>query len=208
MTCLFTYLISIFSPSPRGRGSGGEAVRRLGGRAVRESGGRAVKGLWAGAVLLLLLCLSSCRTSAPPLDYRALVRAADRLEMDIGPRDNPALYLEVASWVGTPYRSGGQSRRGTDCSGFVRQVYQKVYGIDLPRSTAEQVDKGKRVRRHKLREGDLVFFHGRRKRRANHVGIYLKDGRFIHASTSRGVIVSRLDEDYWDEHWLRGRRVK
>lgn len=184
MNYLFTYLISIFSPSPRGRGLGGEAV------------------------LLLLLCLSSCRTSAPPLDYRALVRAADRLEMDIGPRDNPTLYLEVASWVGTPYRSGGQSRRGTDCSGFVRQVYQKVYGIDLPRSTAEQVDKGKRVRRHKLREGDLVFFHGRRKRRANHVGIYLKDGRFIHASTSRGVIVSRLDEDYWDKHWLRGRRVK
>ena len=110
-------------------------------------------------------------------------------------------------WIGTPYRSGGQSRKGTDCSGFVRQVYKKVYGIDLPRNTDQQMDATSRVRRGKLREGDLVFFHGSRKRRrANHVGIYLKEGKFVHASTSRGVMVSRLDEDYWDEHWMRGGR--
>lgn len=159
-------------------------------------------------LLVCLLALTGCRTAAPPLDYRALVRAADRLGMDIGPRDNHALYLEAARWIGTPYRSGGQSLRGTDCSGFVRQVCQKVYGIELPRSTTEQVEEGKRVRRHKLREGDLVFFHGRKRRQASHVGIYLKDGKFVHASTSRGVMVSRLDEDYWDGHWLRGRRIK
>lgn len=158
-------------------------------------------------LLVLVLCLTGCRTAAPPLDYRALVRAADRLGVDIGPKDHHALYLEAAQWIGTPYRSGGQSRKGTDCSGFVRQVYKKVYGIDLPRSTTEQVEEGKRVRRRKLREGDLVFFHGSKRRRANHVGIYLKEGKFVHASTSRGVMVSRLDEDYWDEYWLRGRRI-
>ena len=157
--------------------------------------------------ICFLLCLTGCRTAAPPLDYRALVRAADRLGVDIGPKDHHALYLEAAQWIGTPYRSGGQSRKGTDCSGFVRQVYKKVYDIDLPRSTTEQVEEGKRVRRRKLREGDLVFFHGSKRRRANHVGIYLKEGKFVHASTSRGVMVSRLDEDYWDEHWLRGRRI-
>ena len=158
-------------------------------------------------LLLLALCLTGCRTAAPPLDYRALVRAADRLGMDIGPKDHHALYLEAAEWLGTPYRNGGQSRRGTDCSGFVRQVYKAAYGIDLPRSTDQQVDATRRVRRRKLREGDLVFFHGRKKRRVSHVGIYLKDGKFIHASTSRGVMVSRLSEDYWDEHWMRGGRV-
>ena len=158
-------------------------------------------------LLVLVLCLTGCRTAAPPLDYRALVRAADRLGVDIGPKDHHALYLEAAQWIGTPYRSGGQSRKDTDCSGFVRQVYKKVYGIDLPRSTTEQVKEGKRVRRRKLREGDLVFFHGSKRRRANHVGIYLKEGKFVHASTSRGVMVSRLDEDYWDEYWLRGRRI-
>ena len=128
-------------------------------------------------LLALVLCLTGCRTATPPLDYRALVRAADRLGVDIGPKDHHALYLEAAQWIGTPYRSGGQSRKGTDCSGFVRQVYKKVYGIDLPRSTTEQVEEGKRVRRHKLREGDLVFFHGSKRRRANHVGIYLKEGK-------------------------------
>ena len=162
--------------------------------------------------IFFLFCLTGCRTATPPLDYRALVRAADRLGLDIGPRDNHALYLEAARWIGTPYRNGGQSLRGTDCSGFVRQVYQKVYGIELPRSTAQQVQEGKRVSRRKLREGDLVFFHNgarrKRKRRVNHVGIYLKDDRFIHASTSRGVMVSRLSEAYWDEHWLRGGRAK
>ena len=157
--------------------------------------------------IFFLLCLTGCRTAAPKLDYRALVRAADRLGVDIGPKDHHALYLEAAQWIGTPYRSGGQSRRGTDCSGFVRQVYKAAYGIDLPRSTDQQMDATSRVRRGKLREGDLVFFHGSRKRRVNHVGIYLKDGKFVHASTSRGVMVSRLDEDYWDEHWMRGGRI-
>ena len=113
-------------------------------------------------LLLLALCLTGCRTAAPPLDYRALVRAADRLGMDIGPKDHHALYLEAAEWLGTPYRNGGQSRRGTDCSGFVRQIYKAAYGIDLPRSTDQQVDATRRVRRRKLREGDLVFFHGRK----------------------------------------------
>ena len=161
-------------------------------------------------LLALLLGLTSCRTAAPRVDYRALVRAADRLGMDIGLRDNHALYLEAAAWIGTPYRSGGQSRRGTDCSGFVRQVYKAVYRTELPRSTAQQVKEGRRVRRRKLREGDLVFFHNgrrRRQRRVNHVGIYLKDGHFVHASTSHGVMVSTLDEDYWDKHWLHGRRI-
>lgn len=157
--------------------------------------------------IFFLLCLTGCRTAAPKLDYRALVRAADRLGVDIGPKDRHALYLEAAQWIGTPYRSGGQSRRGTDCSGFVRQVYKAAYGIDLPRSTDQQMDATSRVRRGKMREGDLVFFHGSRKRRVNHVGIYLKDGKFVHASTSRGVMVSRLDEDYWDEHWMRGGRI-
>ena len=102
--------------------------------------------------ICFLLCLTGCRTATPPLDYRALVRAADRLGMDIGPKDHHALYLEAAQWIGTPYRSGGQSRKGTDCSGFVRQVYKKVYGIDLPRSTTEQVEEGKRVRRRLPRQ--------------------------------------------------------
>ena len=64
-----------------------------------------------------------------------------------------------------------------------------------------------KIKKNKLQEGDLVFFHnGRKKKKATHVGIYLKNGKFIHASTSRGVIISRLNEDYWQKHWLSGGR--
>lgn len=156
---------------------------------------------------LLLLCLSSCHTSAPRLDYRALARASIRLGMDIGPNDNHLLYLTAAEWIGTPYRSGGHSKGGTDCSGLAGEIYRKVYRMRLPRSTGEQMKACRKVARRKLKEGDLVFFHnGKSRKKVTHVGIYLKDGRFVHASTSQGVIVSSLDEDYWHRCWMRGGR--
>lgn len=158
--------------------------------------------------LSLLASLSACHTSAPRLDYKALARASVRLGMDIGLEDNHRLYIEASRWIGTPYRGGGSSHRGTDCSGLTMQLYRSVYHLKLPRSTDGQLDAGKRVRRSNLREGDLVFFSSPSSRkRVAHVGIYLKDGRFIHASTSRGVIVSSLQEEYYRKHWLRGVRV-
>lgn len=156
---------------------------------------------------LLLLCLSSCHTSAPRLDYRALARASVQLGMDIGPKDNHRLYLTAAEWIGTPYRSGGHTKRGTDCSGLTGEIYRKVYRVRLPRSTGEQLAACRKVARRGLKEGDLVFFHnGKSRKKVTHVGIYLKDGKFVHASTSRGVIVSSLDENYWRCCWMRGGR--
>lgn len=156
---------------------------------------------------LLLLCLSSCHTSAPRLDYRALARASVQLGMDIGPKDNHRLYLTAAEWIGTPYRSGGHTKRGTDCSGLTGEIYRKVYRVRLPRSTGEQLAACRKVARRGLKEGDLVFFHnGKSRKKVTHVGIYLKDNKFVHASTSRGVIVSSLDENYWRRCWMRGGR--
>lgn len=159
------------------------------------------------ACAALLLCLSSCRTSAPHLDYQALAKASLRLGVDIERQDNHRLYIHASQWMGTPYRAGGTSRRGTDCSGLVSQLYQQVYHIRLSRSTEGQLKESRRVSRRHLREGDLVFFTGRGSRkRVAHVGIYLKDGKFIHASTTRGVIVSSLQEEYYSRHWLCGGR--
>ena len=113
--------------------------------------------------------------------------------------------------MGVPYRSGGLTRRGVDCSGFVMNVFREVYGKSLARSSADMLKRNcKKVGRAKLKEGDLVFFRtGRGKRKVpNHVGIYLKNGKFIHASTSRGVIVSSLSEPYYVRTWLTGGRVK
>ena len=106
-------------------------------------------------------------------------------------------------------RAGGDNKRGTDCSGLVSQLYKQVYNIRLSRSTDEQLKESNKVSRRNLREGDLVFFTSRAsKKRVAHVGIYLKNGKFIHASTSKGVIVSSLNEQYYTQYWLRGGRVK
>lgn len=161
------------------------------------------------AVLGLIIGLSSCRTIAPRADYKALARASVRLGVDVALEDNHKLYIEAAEWIGVPYRPGGDSKRGTDCSGLTGQLYNKVYRTRLPRSTDEQKAKSSKVAKRNLREGDLVFFSSSRSRRkVAHVGIYLKNGKFIHASTSSGVIVSRLDEKYYTQHWISGGRVR
>ena len=76
---------------------------------------------------VLVIGLSGCRTSAPKLDYKKLARASVRLGVDIGMEDNHKLYLEAAEWIGTPYRGGGETKRGTDCSGMTCQIYKKVF---------------------------------------------------------------------------------
>lgn len=108
-------------------------------------------------------------------------------------------------WRGTPYRWGGTSRDGVDCSGFVMTVYRDLFDLPLPRSTAEQVQVGQAVDADELQAGDLVFF--RPLGRARHVGVYLSAGEFAHASTSEGVTISRLDEDYWRKAYWTTRRV-
>ena len=159
-------------------------------------------------LLVFPLFLGSCRTATPHYDYQELARASVRLGIDIDMKDNHALYVESANWLGVPYRGGGNTKRGVDCSGLVYSIYKKVYHKELQRNSDEQRKKDcRKIRKSKLREGDLVFFHnGRKKKRATHVGIYLKNRKFIHASTSQGVIVSRLDEEYWNEHWISGGR--
>ena len=160
-------------------------------------------------LLGLMSCLSSCHTSAPRLDYKALAQASVRLGVDIELQDNHKLYIHASEWIGTPYRAGGDSKRGTDCSGLVSQLYKKVYHTRLSRSTDGQLKESSKISRRNLREGDLVFFTSRASRKkVAHVGIYLKDGKFIHASTSQGVIVSNLREKYYTQHWLCGGRIK
>lgn len=160
--------------------------------------------------LLLLGLLSSCRSAAPAYDYRTLARAGIALGIDIDQDDNHKLYVEAAKWLGVPYRNGGNSKRGIDCSGLTCAIYNKVYRHKLERTSDGQLKHDcRKISKRQLQEGDLVFFHGKRSRRtANHVGVYLKDNKFIHASSSRGVIVSDLDETYWKRYWLAGGRAK
>lgn len=145
-------------------------------------------------------------------DVRELVRAGNTLGFDIERKDNWPLMIEAATWVGTPYRYGGNTRAGIDCSGLNVAVYQTVFGRQLSRNSREQYENDcHKVKKRKLRQGDLVFFAITDKVNAkniNHTGIYLKDGLFIHASTSRGVVVDNLDTPYFTKYWVTGGRVK
>ncbi len=113
------------------------------------------------ALIGLTFSLSSCHTSAPRLDYKALAKASVRMGIDINKEDNHKLYIASAEWIGVPYRAGGDNKRGTDCSGLVSQLYKQVYNIRLSRSTDEQLKESNKVSCRNLREGDLVFFTSR-----------------------------------------------
>lgn len=112
---------------------------------------------------------------------------------------------QYADWKGVRYRLGGESKRGIDCSAFVQRTFREQFGMDLPRSTYEQEDMGKQIQRAKLRPGDLVLF--RAGSTGRHVGIYLGNDKFVHASTSSGVTISSLTDNYWDKRYREGRRL-
>ncbi|WP_350316813.1 bifunctional murein DD-endopeptidase/murein LD-carboxypeptidase [Pectobacterium aroidearum] len=129
-------------------------------------------------------------------EFEALVRNVDI---------KSKLLNQYASWKGVRYRLGGDSRRGIDCSAFVQRTFREQFGMDLPRSTYEQQEMGQKIQRNKLRVGDLVLF--RAGSTGRHVGIYLGNDQFVHASTSSGVIISKMTEDYWNKRYQEGRRV-
>ena len=118
---------------------------------------------------------------------------------------NMKLFHFVYDWIGTPYRFGGSSRRGIDCSAFTKELYSQVFNMDIERSSRDIFSMVSPVRRDDLKEGDLVFFkiHSRR---ISHVGIYLGNNRFAHAS-SRGVAISSLDDAYYRRYFYRGGRM-
>lgn len=116
-----------------------------------------------------------------------------------------SLMQAYREWEGTPYELGGASESGVDCSRFVNIVFDDYFGIELPTNTREQLNVGNKVRRPGVRTGDLVFF--RTGRKTLHVGIAVNNGEFLHASTSNGVMISKLGQSYWRNRFLAARRV-
>jgi lipoprotein Spr len=118
---------------------------------------------------------------------------------------NMKLFHFVYDWIGTPYRFGGSSRKGIDCSAFTKELYSDVFNMDIQRNSRDIFSMVSPVKRDELKEGDLVFFkiHSRR---ISHVGIYLGNNRFAHAS-SRGVAINSLDDAYYKRFFYRGGRM-
>jgi len=127
--------------------------------------------------------------------------------LQLNSSDNLHLYEIIVDWLGAPHKLGGTDKKGIDCSAFVKIVYHQVYGYDLNRSSYEMLKDVRNINRRHLSEGDLVFFKTS-KNRVSHVGIYLKNDKFVHVSSSRGVIISDLNEDYWRRTFHSAGRVK
>lgn len=120
---------------------------------------------------------------------------------------NLPLYRFIDEWYSAPYKYGGKSKAGVDCSGFTTVLYAQVYKKTISGSSASLCDQSENVSEKKLEEGNLVFFKiGSDK--VSHVGVYLKNRRFVHASVHKGVIISSLDEAYYKKYFFRGGKLK
>lgn len=125
--------------------------------------------------------------------------------------DNPTtlrLLSEANSWIGIPYKWGGNDRNGVDCSGFVLQVYLKSLEISLPRNSEKQMQYCRAINKEEMVPGDLVFFTVRGGDRVGHVGIFIGENNFVHSSSSKGVIVTSLDNPYFVKNFYSCGRVE
>ena len=149
-------------------------------------------------------------TPARPLySEQTLTNLSRQFGIRLTQADNIKLYQTCSGWLGVKYRYGGNSKNGVDCSGLALIIYQQVYHQKIERSTANILSKNcVPIKQNALHEGDLVFFRTAKSGPPSHVGIYLKNGKFIHASSSRGVIISSLSEPYYIRNWLVAGRVK
>ncbi|QIX61987.1 hypothetical protein FY528_04200 [Hymenobacter lutimineralis] len=121
--------------------------------------------------------------------------------------ENKDLLRTVTDWLGTPYHYGSNSKRGTDCSGFVTRVFKEVYGITLQRSSRSMFENVQRVAKDAMQPGDLVFFRRGPGQPIYHVGIYLTNGKFAHSATNGGVMVSSLHQAYYQRNFYAAGRV-
>ncbi|WP_314011107.1 NlpC/P60 family protein [Pseudostreptobacillus hongkongensis] len=115
------------------------------------------------------------------------------------------LFAAFNNWAGTKYRLGGTGRSGIDCSALTREVFREVFGYELPRVSVDQVKKGRKVERSDLKPGDLLYFTP--ENRINHVAVYIGNSLFINASSSQGVVLSSLNNTYWNKYYKYGVRV-
>jgi len=134
------------------------------------------------------------------------VRYSRKLGLKLDGTENQQLLGAISKWFGSPYRMGGCSKGGVDCSCFVKSVYEDVYGIELTRTSRSMYQNAAKVRKGELQEGDLIYFKIRG-RRISHVGIYLGDNKFVHSSRSYGVVIDNLDAPYYKKRFVSGGRV-
>nr|WP_275722132.1 NlpC/P60 family protein [Vibrio furnissii] len=161
----------------------------------------------------LVVCLALAGCSSVPPDHHASESLAAPSSQSNTMSDNSlearkeiAFFDIYNQWQGVPYQFGGNTKRGVDCSAFVQIAYRDAWQQPLPRTTTSQSQVGNAVAYNQAKYGDLVFF--KTSRSTQHVGVYLGNKLFMHASTSQGVMISRLDNPYWASKFWQFRRIE
>lgn len=149
-----------------------------------------------GLLLLCIAILTGCSTRGNPS-----LASFDENESSIV----KSLLAHYQKWQGARYELGGLSKSGVDCSGFVYLTYLKRFNLELPRTTLDQIRAGKKVDISELQAGDLIFF--KTKPSVRHVGIYIDNDKFMHASSSKGVMISSLKNRYWKKRYWFSKHI-
>jgi lipoprotein Spr len=170
-------------------------------------------------ILLLLLFISTvslkAQTNAKDQKEKNQIEDPDNLAKEyfsqimgvaLSATSNLKLYEFIYDWIGTPYRLGGGTKKGIDCSGFAFELYNKVFSTLIGTNSRNIFSMVNPINKEELKEGDLVFFKiGSRS--ITHMGVYMGNNKFAHASSSKGVMISDLDEDYWRRYYYKGGRL-
>ncbi len=145
-------------------------------------------------------CTTSARFNRGGRSYEAVSETKELVGSE------KRIIKQVNKYLGVPYKWGGASRSGMDCSGFVKKVFEKAEGVSLPHNTKKQAEYGKYIEKGNLEFGDIVFFKIK-KHPVDHVGIFLGEKKIAHASTSNGVIIDDFSKDYYQEKFIFAKRL-
>jgi lipoprotein Spr len=168
--------------------------------------------------LVLAISISSCRTQKETTSSDTEKNNVSKtkkiqnkygllLKVDENKIENIKLYSFIDEWYGVPYKYGGKNKNGIDCSNFTSTLYSNVYSKPLTGSSSSIFNQCKVISKNNLEEGDLVFFKIDGDN-ISHIGVYLQNNKFVHATTKRGVMIDDLDEEYYKKYYYKGGRIK
>jgi lipoprotein Spr len=152
---------------------------------------------------------SAKQSTKPAISKKETKEISEPKKSDIAPSgsfEQQKMMDAILAWLGTPYELGGETKDGIDCSAFSREIFKTSAGMDLPRTTEQQVKLGLSVSQENLKFGDLIFFNTTGQN-PSHVGIYIGDDMFAHASVSFGVTLSSLYSSYYKKRYTEARRI-
>lgn len=157
-------------------------------------------------IAVIPLLGSACSSHPPPVatPYSQL-HGSPHTEIPESAAIRQLLLSHYSGWSGVPYRFGGNSKKGIDCSAYTLRVYKEIFDLPLKRRVVDQRRQGTKIEPSDIRAGDLVFFNPNTY--PHHVGVALGDGRFVHVSSKKGVMISSLHTGYWAKYFREARRI-